>query len=401
MQELHFEKNYHQYQTTQPIHHSTYAPLGIIHTRGSDHLSQKINNVLFNRRLKALENDPNLMRNDSSFLRQDFRIPTKFIRFSSGEGKVVIDNTVRGHDLYYICDVSNHGCSYTMFNQEIPMSPDEHYQDLKRAILAACGRARRISVIMPYLYESRQYMRLGRESLDCAMMIQELFSLGVNSIITFDPHEPRVENASPTECLNIIPATYQLLAAFFEEQQDLQLKGQEALMVVSQDEKSMKRAMYYASVLEVPLGAFYRKRDYSQLVDGHNPIIDYKYMGDQVEGRDIVIVDDMFVSGSSFLQTARMLKEKKAKRVFGIATFGMFADGLEKYEEFYTEGYFDKLYVTNLHYLPDELYSKPWIKIVDMSELIAYIIDAMNYNVSIASLLDHTTAIKELLHARK
>lgn len=288
-----------------------------------------------------------------------------------------------------------------MFNLEVPMGPDDHYQDLKRAILATCGRARRVSVIMPFLYEGRQDIRRSRESLDCAMMIKELFALGVSTIITFDPHEPRVENASPLKGLDIIPVTYGMISNFFNDYKDISLERENGLMIISQDETSMKRGMYYASTLEIPLGTFYRQRDYSTLIDGRNPIIDYKYLGESVEGRDVVIVDDMFVSGDSFLTTAKLLKRRKARRVFGIATFGMFSHGMEPYEKAYQEGIFEKIYITNLNYLPLDLKNKPWCKVVSISEDLASLIDALNYNLSISSLLDHTSAIKYLLSQRK
>lgn len=398
---IEFDQNYHIFNDNAAKTHHSFAPIAIVAHEGSRELAQKVNKALFDRRLKVLEHYPQIMQSDPGFLRQDYCVKSKFVRFSSGEGKAVLDGTVRGHDVYFIFDVTNYSIKYKMFNQEIPMSPDDYFQDLKRGILATCGRARRITVVMPYLYESRFDVRRSRESLDCATMIKELFSLGVASIICFEPHEPRVENASPKKSLDIIPATYPLISSFLNNYNDINLSGEQSLMVVAQDESSMKRAMYYASVLEVPLGAFYRQRDYSVLVDGRNPVIDYKYLGESVENRDLIIVDDMFVTGSSFLQTAKMLKERNAKRIFGIACFGMFSKGFAQYDEAYQKKYFDKLFITNLSHIPEEIKNKPWCFVVDMTQDIAQLIDALNYNVSIASLLDHTTSIKKLLINRK
>lgn len=391
---------YHNEDHNQSYH--SYAPIGIISLSGATTFSEQINEALIHHRAEILKKHPYLLQEDKDYLKEDFRISAQFVRFSSGEGKAVLNSSVRGLDLYILCDVTNYSVTYKMFNREVPMGPDDYYQDLKRAILATCGRAKRITVIMPYLYQSRQDIRLSRESLDCAMMIQELFSLGVASIITFDPHEPRVENASPKKSLDLIPASYHLISAFLEDQKDIKLDGKDSLMVVAQNERSMKRAMYYASVLEVPLGAFYRIRDYSTLVDGRNPILDYNYLGDSVEGRDVVIVDDMLITGSSFLQTAELLKEKKAKNIYIMATFGIFSPStIEVFQKAYENGIFSKVYVTNLNYTPAELLQKSWCEIADLTSLVANLIDTMNYNASVAPLLDQTKAIKRLLNERK
>lgn len=397
-------KNFVYKVYTKEKNHSyhSYAPIGIISLSGATEFTEQVNQALVEHRKKMLEELPQLLQEDKEFLKSDFRIPAHFIRFSSGEGKAVLNGSVRGLDLYIVCDVTNYSLTYKMFNRDIPMGPDDYYQDLKRAILATCGRARRITVVMPYLYQSRQDIRMSRESLDCAMMIQELFSLGVSSIVTFDPHEPRVENASPKKSLDLIPASYHLISAFLEDQKDIKLTGKDSLMVVAQNERSMKRAMYYASVLEVPLGAFYRTRDYSTLVDGRNPILEFNYLGDSVENRDVVIVDDMLITGSSFLQTAELLKEKKARNIYAMATFGIFSkQTLEIFEEAYNKGILSKVYITNLNYRPAELEGKKWCEVADLTGLVANLIDAMNYNVSVAPLLDHTEAIKRLLHERK
>lgn len=393
---------YKVYTKEKNVGYHSYAPIGIISLLGATEFTEQVNQALVEHRRQMLADFPHLLQEDKDYFKEDFRIPAQFIRFSSGEGKAVLNGSIRGLDLYIICDVTNYSLTYKMFNRDVPMGPDDYYQDLKRAILATCGRARRITVIMPYLYQSRQDIRMSRESLDCAMMIQELFSLGVSSIVTFDPHEPRVENASPKKSLDLIPASYHLISTFLEDQKDLKLQGQDSLMVVAQNERSMKRAMYYASVLEVPLGAFYRTRDYSTLVDGRNPILEFNYLGESVENRDVVIVDDMLITGSSFLQTAELLKEKKARNIYAMATFGIFSkQTLDIFQEAYDKGILSKVYITNLNYTPAELANKAWCEIADLTSLVANLVDAMNYNVSIAPLLDHTKAIKRLLQERK
>lgn len=395
-----FDENYSIYRSQGSNNTTALAPIGLIPLSGSVHFAEKVNEHLVARRMQYVENNP-LLQHQSGFMRGNYRIAADTVRFSSGEAKGVIKSTVRGHDLYIFCDITNHAVTYKMFGKEVPMGPDDYYQDLKRIILATCGRARRINVIMPYLYEGRQNIRNSRESLDCAYMLKELFDLGISSVITFDPHEPRVENAVPRKGLDAVPATYQLISTFLQSCPDVKLSGENGLMVVSPDENGMKRAMYYASVLEIPLGTFFRQRDYSRLVDGRNPVVDLHYLGENVAGRDIVLVDDMLVTGDSFLETALKLKARNARNIYGISTFGMFTSGLQAMNEAYDKGIFDKVFITNMSYQSENLKAAPWLVSCDMTPLIALIIDALNHNVSLSSLLDHTALIKDLLRKRE
>lgn len=377
------------------------APVALVPMSGSREMTEKINEALVQRRIQYLEENQLGKPQEYGLIRNDYTVSAETVRFSSGEAKALFKQTVRGHDLFIICDVTNHSVTYKYFGQEVPMGPDDYYQDLKRLILATCGRARRVNVVMPFLYEARQDIRNSRESLDCANMLNELFDLGVASVITFDPHESRVENAVPTKGLDAIPATYHLISAFFSACPHVELSGEHGLMVVSPDESGMKRGMYYASVLEVPLSTFFRQRDYSRLVDGRNPIVDYHYLGESVAGRDILLVDDMMVTGETFLETARKLKALKARNIYAISTFGMFSHGLEEMNKAYEEGIFQKVIITNLSYISDKLKKAPWVAIADMTPHLAKVIDALNHNVSLANLLDHTESIKELLKAKQ
>lgn len=372
------------------------GPCAIIPGKGSGEFSKNVNYFLCQRRqqYKALNSVHAI--GSPGFYRKDYRISVDTIRFSSGEGKAVIKETVRGHDVFILCDVLNHSVTYKFFDKTNYMSPDDHFQDLKRIILAISGKARRVNVIMPFLYESRQHRRNSRESLDCAYMLQELEGLGVNNIITFDAHDPRVENAIPIGGFESINATYQLIKALFRTVPDLETT-EGKLMVVSPDEGAISRAMYMASMLESPLGVFYKRRDYSSVINGRNPIICHEFLGDDVEGQDIIIVDDMISSGESILDIAAELKSRKAKNVYCTVTYGLFTDGLESFDKAYEEGIISKVFATNLIYRSPELLSREWFVDVDLSKFVALIIDAINHDASLSRLMDPTAKIRSLL----
>jgi len=321
-------------------------------------------------------------------------------RFGTGEGKCVIDESVRGHDVYIICDVFNYGVTYKMYGVENHMSPDDHYQDLKRIIAAAGGKARRITVIMPFLYESRQHKRTSRESLDCALALQELVSMGVDNIITFDAHDPRVQNAIPLKGFETVQPAYQFIKGLLRNVKDLELDS-EHLMMISPDEGGMGRAIYLANVLGVDMGMFYKRRDYSKVVNGKNPIVAHEFLGASVEGKDVFIIDDMISSGESMLDVAAELKRRKARRVFVAATFGLFTNGLEKFDDAYEKGIIDKVLTTNLTYQTPDLLEKPYYINCDMSKYIALIIDTLNHDASISELLDPVNRIQECIEDYK
>ncbi|NCA99173.1 MAG: ribose-phosphate pyrophosphokinase [Clostridia bacterium] len=372
------------------------GPVGIIPLTGSAVFADSVNYYLGRRRTEYLEQLPDLGATNPGFIRHDYRIPVNTFRFSSGEGKAVIGNTVRGHDLFILVDVMNFSCTYKMHGLINHMSPDDHYQDLKRTILAISGKARRINVIMPFLYESRQHKRNSRESLDCAYMLEELYSLGVENIITFDAHDDRVANAIPTSGFESIPSAYQIIKSLVNTTPDLHICG-DTMMVVSPDEGGISRAMYYASMLGVPLGTFYKRRDYTQVVNGRNPIIAHEFLGDTVEGMDIIVVDDMISSGDSMLDIARELKSRKANRIFCATTFGLFTDGLEHFNQAYEQGLITKVFATNLIYRRPELLAAPWFQDVNMAKFTALLIDAINHDASLSKLVDPTEKIRKLL----
>lgn len=401
MHDLILDDNYSNYREHGANTMQALAPVGLISLSGTVDLVEAVNTHLISRRIQYLQEKNFGLQPEYGLIRSDYRIPTETVRFSSGEAKGVIKSSVRGHDLYLFCDVTNFSVTYKYFGKDVPMGPDDYYQDLKRLILATCGRARRINVIMPFLYQARQEIRRSRESLDCAYMLQELFDLGVSSLITFDPHEPRVENAIPRKGLDAVPATYQLISSFLKNCPEVRFNGPHGLMVVSPDEMGMKRAMYYASVLEIPLGTFFRQRDYSTLVDGRNPVMDLQYLGDSVAGRDILLVDDMLVTGDSLIETATRLKEQHARHIYAVSTFGMFTSGLDSMNLAHQQGIIDKVFITNLSYMSPRLQEAPWLEVVDMTQLLALIIDALNHNVSLSRLLDHTTLIRQLLKEKE
>lgn len=317
-------------------------------------------------------------------------------RFGTGEGKCVISETVRGHDVYIICDVFNYGVTYKMYGQENRMSPDDHYQDLKRIIAAISGKARRITVIMPMLYEGRQHRRMARESLDCAIALQELVNMGVANILTFDAHDARVQNAIPASGFDDVQTTYQMIKALTRAVPDIKF-DKESTIVISPDEGGMHRCMYYSSVLGLDLGMYYKRRNYSVVIDGKNPIEEHVYLGRDVGGKDVMIVDDMISSGESVLDIANKLKKQGAKRIFVFTAFGLFVSGLDKFDQAYENGEIDKVFTTNLVYRAPELLERKWYFEVDMTKYISLLIDTLNHDDTISQLLVPVTRIKKLM----
>lgn len=367
---------------------SSVAPLGVIAMESATELGNKINDYL-------VQWAKDSGRNDETFL-----IETQCPRFASGDAKGLIKETIRGKDLFIITDVGNYNCKYQMFGKENCMSPDDHYQDLKRIIQAAGGKANRINVIMPILYGGRQHRRNYRESLDCAVALQELEKMGVSNIVTFDAHDPRVHNAIPLMGFdNVIPA-YQVLKSMFKNIKDINL-DKDHFMVVSPDEGAISRNMYYASVLGVDLGMFYKRRDYSRIVNGRNPIVAHEYLGNSVEGKDVFIADDIISSGESMLDIAYELKKRKAGRIFSYATYPIFTNGLDEFDKAYKDGIIDAVFGTNLIYRSEDLKNREWFKEVDVSKYISYFIAAINHDVSVSTILDPHEKIKQLLEKHK
>lgn len=321
-------------------------------------------------------------------------------RFGTGEAKGTLKDSIRGYDIFIMVDVTNYSLTYSVSGHKNRMSPDDHYQDLKRVIAAVGGKARRITVIMPFLYESRQHKRTGRESLDCAIALQELTNMGVDNIITFDAHDPRVQNAIPLKGFETVQPAYQFIKGICREVKDLQIDN-EHMMVVSPDEGGTNRAVYLANVLGLDMGMFYKRRDYSTIVDGRNPIVAHEFLGSSVEGKDILIIDDMISSGDSMIDVATELKKRKAKRIFVIATFGLFTNGLEKFDKAVENGTIYKVVTTNLTYQTPELLSKPYYINCEMSKYIAYIIDTLNHDTSISDLLNPYDRIETLVKKYK
>ena len=322
-------------------------------------------------------------------------------RFGSGEGKSLIKESMRGQDVYIFCDIFNYGVTYKMHGMIVPMSPDDHYADLKRIIAAIGGKARRITVIMPMLYEGRQHKRTARESLDCAMMLQELVNMGVANLITFDAHDPRVANAIPLSGFDNVMPNYQMIKAMVKNVPDV-IIDKDHVVMISPDEGAMGRCINYSNSLAVDVGMFYKRRDYSTVVNGKNPILEHKYLGQDLEGKDVIIVDDMISSGGSLLDVATQLKKVYgAKRVFNFATFGLFTDGFAAFDEAYEEGIIDKIFTTNLAYRKPEILEKPWYVEVNMCKYVAHIIDTLNHDTTISSLLDPNTRIAKLLEKHR
>lgn len=371
------------------------GPLGMIALEGCNKLGGKVDGYLSSwRNAREGEHTESIFYN--GYQKDSYLLDACCPRFGTGEAKGLIKESVRGIDLYLLADVTNYSITYTVCGHKNHMSPDDHYQDLKRIISAAGGKARRITVIMPYLYESRQDRRTARESLDCALALQELTNMGVDSIITFDTHDPRVQNAIPLSSLETVSPAYQFIKALLENVPDIELNA-DKLTVISPDEGGTNRAVYYANVMEVDMGMFYKRRDYTQVIGGRNPIIAHDYVGQDLEGKDALIVDDMISSGESVLDVAKELKRRNANRIFVATTFGLFTNGLEKFDQAYEEGLIDKVLTTNLIYQTPELFTRPYYISVDMSKYIALIIDTMNHDLSISELLNPVDRIHDIL----
>ena len=379
-------QNIEEFRNSIPV-----GDLGIIPLQSCSELGKMVNEYIVDWRK---EREDVLHQDDK--IKDSYIVNTKCSRFGSGEAKGTILDSIRGKDLYLLVDVTNYSIEYSLCGHMNKMSPDDHYSDLKRIITAAAGKARRINVIMPFLYESRQHKRTSRESLDCAVALQELHALGVENIITFDAHDPRVQNAIPNSGFDSIHPTYQFIKALFNNVPDLQVDS-EHMMIISPDEGAMGRAVYYSNVLGLDMGMFYKRRDYSRVVNGRNPIVAHEFLGSSVEGKDVFIVDDMISSGESMLDVAKELKKRKANRVFVAATFGLFTNGLKQFDEYYEQGLISKVLTTNVIYQTPDLLSRPYYINVDLSKYIALMIDKLNYDHSISELLDPNAKIQNAL----
>lgn len=371
------------------------APLKLMVLNSAAELGNEINNYLVNFRSKA----NNVYNNDPAFqgyAEKNYLFQFSTPRFYSGEGKAVLDETVRGKDIFILVDVCNHSLTYTMNGYTNHMSPDDHYQDLKRVIAATNGKAHRINVIMPFLYEGRQHRRTGRESLDCAYAFKELTKMGVSNFITFDAHDPRIQNASPLSGFDNFTAHYQFLRALLHSEKDLKL-DKDHIIVISPDEGALDRAIYFSTVIGADTGMFYKRRDYSTIVNGKNPIVAHEFLGNDIEGKDIIIIDDMISSGESMIDTARQLKSMNAKHVFICTTFGLFTNGFAAFDQAYADGVFDKVITTNLCYRPPELLTKPYYLEADMSKFLASIIDFLNHDLSIEPVSTPTEKIRHII----
>lgn len=362
--------------------HTPYGDLAIISMRGCEDIASQVDYYLKDWRNIDEE--------------QSFVIDANCPRFGTGEAKAVLNHSARGLDAFIICDCFNYNVTYKMYGQTVPMSPDDHFQDLKRVIAAFGGKARRITVIMPMLYEGRQHRRTARESMDCAMALQELVSMGVKNIITFDAHDPRVNNAIPLDGFDNVQAAYQMIKALLRSVPDVKL-DRDHTMIVSPDEGGMGRCIYYSSVLGLDLGMFYKRRNYSIIVNGKNPIEAHEFLGNDIVGKDLILVDDMISSGESMLDIAAKLKEKGAGRIFVFSTFGLFVEGLDKFDDYYEKGLIDKVFTTNLIYQTPELLSREWYCSVNMSKYIALIVETLNNDNSISKLLNPVDKIKAVV----
>lgn len=381
-----------QREETRNLETIPVGSLGIIPLEGCKSLGEKVNDYLVEwRTVRESEHKNSLAF--AGYQRPSYILKAKVPRFGSGEAKGMILESVRGTDLYLLVDVANYSLTYSLCGHENHMSPDDHYQDLKRIIAAVGGKARRITVIMPFLYESRQHKRTARESLDCALALQEMVNMGVDNIITFDAHDPRVQNAIPLHGFETVQPSYQFIKGLLKNIKDLQLDSKH-MMVVSPDEGGMGRAIYMANVLGLDMGMFYKRRDYTRIVDGRNPIVAHEFLGSSVEGKDMIIIDDMIASGESVIEVATALKERKANKIFICATFGLFTNGLERFDKAYESGIIDRVLTTNLIYQTPELLSREWYIDCDMSKYIAYIIDTLNHDASISDLLNPSDRIQ-------
>lgn len=369
--------------------------LGVIALKSSEELGAKVNNYLVSWRNNR-DNEHTSTIAFQGYQRDSFLINSKCPRFGTGEAKGVITESVRGYDLYILVDVTNWNITYSVCGHENHMSPDDHFQDLKRVIAAVGGKARKITVIMPFLYESRQHKRTTRESLDCAIALEELYSMGVESIVTFDAHDPRVQNSVPLKTFETIKPTYQFIKTLLRNVPDIEFKP-DKMLIISPDEGAMERAVYFANVLGLDMGLFYKRRDYTKIINGRNPIVAHEYLGSPLDGRDAIIIDDMISSGESMLDVARQLKSRGAGRIFVCATFGLFTDGLARFDEAYEQGLIYRVVTTNSIYQSPGLLSREYYLSADMSKYIALLIDNLNHDMSISEFLDPTDRIQKIL----
>ncbi len=384
-----------QHRTDRTLENIPVGPLGFIPIEGCQELGQKVDKYLVEWR----KENATKLTDDSVFvdyLKDTYIVDAKVPRFGSGEAKGIINESVRGKDVYIMVDVCNYSLTYKLSGKVNRMSPDDYYQNLKRIIAAISGKARRINVIMPFLYESRQHKRSSRESLDCALALQELVRMGVDNIITFDAHDPRVQNAIPLNGFETVRPTYQFVKGLLSRYDDLKIDS-DHMMAISPDEGATGRAIYFANVLGLDMGMFYKRRDYTRIVDGRNPIVAHEFLGSSVEGKDVVIIDDMISSGDSMLDVAKQLKERKANRIFAASTFGLFTNGLEKFDKAYEDGVLAGVLTTNLIYQTPELLARPWYINCDLSKYVALMIDTLNHDGSISSILNPSQRIQDIV----
>lgn len=387
------------HRTERNLENIPVGALGLIPVAGCEALGKKVDDYLVKwRRESPIERKEDIAF--SGYEKNTFIIGTKVPRFGSGEAKGIITESVRGKDLYLMVDVCNYSVTYSLTGNINHMSPDDHFQNLKRIIAAIEGKGRRINVIMPFLYESRQHKRNGRESLDCALALQELIRMGVDNILTFDAHDPRVQNAIPLNGFETVPSSYQFVKGLLRKEKDLQIDSNH-MMIISPDEGGTNRAIYLANVLGLDMGMFYKRRDYTQIVNGRNPIVAHEFLGSSVEGKDVIIIDDMISSGDSIIEVATELKRRKANRIFAAATFGLFTNGMEKFDKAYEDGLINGILTTNLIYQTPELLSKPYYINCDMSKYIALLIDTLNHDGSISTLLNPSERIQHVLQKYK
>lgn len=383
------------HRTERTLENIPIGALGLIPVEGCEELGSKVNDYLVKwRRESAIEHKDDVAF--SGYEKDTYIIDTKVPRFGSGEAKGIINESVRGKDLYLMVDVCNYSITYSLTGHVNHMSPDDHFQNLKRIIAAIGGKGRRINVIMPFLYESRQHKRNGRESLDCALALQELVRMGVDNILTFDAHDPRVQNAIPLNGFETVPSSYQFVKGLLRKEKDLKIDS-DHMMIISPDEGGTNRAVYLANVLGLDMGMFYKRRDYTRIVNGRNPIVAHEFLGSSVEGKDVIIIDDMISSGDSIIEVATELKRRKANRIFAAATFGLFTNGMDKFDKAYEEGLITGILTTNLIYQTPELLSKPYYINCDMSKYIALLIDTLNHDGSISTLLNPSERIQHVL----
>ncbi len=371
-----------------------YGDLGILALESSYDIGKKVDAYISSWRTNSVNDEESI--HFSSYKKDSYLIDAVCPRFGSGEAKGILNESVRGKDLYILVDVCNYSLTYTVCGQKNHMSPDDHFQNLKRMIAAVSGKARRITVIMPFLYEGRQHKRNFRESMDCALALQELVNMGVDSIITFDAHDPRVQNAIPLNTFETIQPTYQFIKAMLKHVPDIKMNPKN-MMVISPDEGATGRAIYFAGVAGIDMGMFYKRRDYTKIIEGRNPIVAHEFLGSDVEGKDVVVIDDLISSGESMIDVATELKRRKANRIFVASTFGLFTNGLEKFDKAFSSGLIYRLLTTNLVYQTEELLSKEYYINVDMSKYIALLINTLNHDASIANLLDPAERIQNIL----